>query len=57
MQNMIMTAYSGSRYPTVPRATLDMCVKSSSACLESPKSDTLALILLSKRILLVFTSR
>lgn len=41
----------------VPLATLDMWVKSSSACLDSPKSETFALILMSKRILLVFTSR
>lgn len=50
-------SYSGSRYPTVPLAMLDTWVKSSSANLESPKSDTFALILMSKRILLVFTSR
>lgn len=50
-------SYSGSRQPTVPRATLDTCVRSSSACLDSPKSDTFALMFISRRMLLVFTSR
>lgn len=50
-------AYPGSRYPTVPWATLDIWVWSSSVCLDSPKSDTFALMLISRRILLVFTSR
>ena len=45
-----------STYPKVPAGRVDICVSISGFALDMPKSDTLAIILLSSRMLLGFTS-
>ena len=49
-------AYSGSRYPTVPRTMLETCEVPSTASFDKPKSETFALICLSSKMLLVLRS-
>lgn len=48
--------YSGSKYPTVPLTMLETWDDPSTASFERPKSETFALMFLSRSILLVFRS-